>query len=91
VSDFAKLEEVSFLCTIWNFVGPCSLQVGITSISSQDCSYSRFRTTYISHTTKGKSSSHRLLHEFYQRLWEDHNTHEKMLKKKVKFQWNKDC
>ena len=73
MSYFDEFEEVYFLHTIWNFVGSCSLQPGITSGSSQDCSNYGFRTTYIGHKTDGNSRSHMVLWEFYQRTCVDHN------------------
>jgi hypothetical protein len=76
---------VCFLCTIWNFVGPCGLQVGITSGYGQDCNDSRFRTTYISKKSEGNFGSHMILHEFYQRLCADHNTYGKFAKEGRKF------
>jgi hypothetical protein len=80
VLDFIEPEEVYFLHSIWNFVGPCSLQAGISSRSNQDCSNYVFGTTYINHTTKGNSGSHMILQEVYQRLCADHNTNGKVVK-----------
>jgi hypothetical protein len=36
VSDFVELEEEYLLCIVWNYVGMCSLQIGIISRPSQD-------------------------------------------------------
>jgi hypothetical protein len=85
VSYFVEFEEVYFLCTVWDFFGPCGLQAGITSGSGQHCSDSRFRTTYISHTPKGNFGSHKnILHEVYQRICTDHNTYGKVVEEGTK-------
>jgi hypothetical protein len=79
MSDFIDFEEVYFLRTVWNFVGPCGMQKGITSGFDQDCNDSEFITAYISQTVEGISGSHRILQEVYQRLCIDHNTYGKFV------------
>jgi hypothetical protein len=49
---FDEFEEVYFLCTVWNFVGPCGLQERIISGSYQDSNDSIFTTIYISRYSK---------------------------------------
>ena len=68
-----------FLRTVWNFIGPCSLQARITIASSQDCSDYGFRTTYIIQTVEGKSGSYKILQEVYQSLCTNHNTYGKFV------------
>jgi hypothetical protein len=61
VPYFLELEKVHLLCTVWNYVGTCSMKTCIISISSQDCNNSVVRTSYIIHTIEGKYGSYRIL------------------------------
>jgi hypothetical protein len=90
VSYFIEIEEVYFVCTVWNFVRPCSLKIGIISRSIQDCSNYGFRTTYMSQIAKGNSGLYRILQEINQSLCAYHNINGKFVEE-AKFQWKEDC
>jgi hypothetical protein len=92
MSDFVEFEEMYFLRTFWNFVGPCVLQEGLISGSYQYCSDSGFATTYISQIPKGNYGSHEDITEKLIKGYARITTPmEKLLKKEAKFQWNEDC
>jgi hypothetical protein len=89
MSNFIKFEEMYFLHTFWNFVGPCGLQEGIINGSFQYWNHYGFTTTYISQTTEGKFGSHRILHEVHQWIYVDYNTYGEIFEKgsEVQVEW----
>jgi hypothetical protein len=84
VLDIIKHQEVHLWNTIWDTIGPYSMQARFSIRSCQDCSNRQLATTKNNPSTKSDIGTHKILQNFYKRVRADHRANGETTKERHK-------
>jgi hypothetical protein len=84
VLDITEYQEMHIWNTVWDTIGPHSMQTRLASGSGKYRSHCELTSTKKSLTAKRNLRAHKILQEIHQRICADHNPNGKTVKEGYK-------